>query len=145
MIYSFIASRLRNRSEAEEVLQDTFFRIHKYILKYDASQNALGWSFTIAKNCTLDLIAKRKKEFNLRQGIPFYQEMDAVDDEFQKKARNQIEELLANLSEEDSQLIKDRFINDLSYEELAKIQGVNSVGVRQRVSRLIKNLRKNSL
>jgi len=144
MIFSFLATRLRNNSEAEEVLQDTFFRIHKYVLKYDTSQNAMSWSFTIAKNCALDLIAKRKKIAEIKDGVEIQLTMDSIDTKFQIKATDQLVELLEKLSEEDRSLIKDRFINDKSYEDLAKVHGISPAGVRQRISRLFRKLREES-
>lgn len=141
ILFRFLASRLRNKSEAEEVLQDTFFRIHKYVLKYDAAQNAMSWSFTIAKNCALDLIAKRKRASEVRDGVESQYAMDLIDTEFQIKAKNQLVELLSKLSSEDRKLIEDRFIDDTSYEELAIVHGVSSAGIRQRISRLLKRIR----
>lgn len=143
IVFSFIASRLNNHSEAEEVMQDTFFRIHKYVLKYDPEQNAMSWVFTIARNCLLDQVSKRKKHSELKQEMVVHHEMQSVENSFQAEAKDQLDNLLGSLSLEDRQLLEDRFLNEDSYEELAKEQDVSPAGVRQRISRIVRKLREN--
>ena len=142
-IFSFIASRLQNNSEAEEVLQDTFFRLHRYILKYDSNQNAMSWTFAIAKNCILDQIAKRKKLSELKAETEKQYEMESIEATFQKVAREQLKHLLSGLSTDDRKLLEQRFLNEASYNDLAKAQGMTSAGVRQRISRIVRKLREN--
>lgn len=143
IIFSFIASRLQNASEAEEVLQDTFFRIHKYILKYDPSQNAMSWTFTIARNCLLDCIAKRKKLTEIKEEAHRVSEMQTIENNFQQEAHDQLQHLLSLLPAEERRLLEERFFAEISYEELAKTQGVTPAGVRQRISRIVRKLRQN--
>ena len=142
MVFSFIASRLNNSSEAEEVMQDTFFRIHKYVLKYDPEQNAMSWVFTIARNCLLDQISKRKKLTELKQDLQRHHELQSVETNFQEEAKVHLDHLLKSLDPEDRRLLEDRFLNEDSYETLARGQGVSPAGVRQRISRIVRKLRK---
>ena len=143
IVYSFVASRLKNNSEAEEVTQNTFFRIHKYVLKYDPNQNAMSWVFTIARNCLLDQIAKRKKRAELKQELLMHQELQSFETSFQEEAKDQLDQLLNSLPSEDRRLLENRFLNEESYELLAKEQGVSPAGVRQRISRIVRKLREN--
>lgn len=143
IVFSFVASRLNNNSEAEEVMQDTFFRIHKYVLKYDPQQNAMSWIFTIARNCLLDQISKRKKHTELKQEMQSHQELQSVETRFQEEAKDHLDHLLNSLDPDDRRLLEDRFLNEESYETLAKELGVSPAGVRQRLSRIVRKLREN--
>jgi RNA polymerase sigma-70 factor (ECF subfamily) len=141
IIFGFLSSRLRNNSEAEEVLQDTFFRIHKYILKYNCNHNAISWTFTIAKNCMLDRIAQRKKQSEIQNETQAQQKIQEIEAKFRVDAQDQLELLLSELAADDRKLLQDRFLGDTSYDELAKTLDVSAAGVRQRISRIIKKLR----
>ena len=141
LIFAFIASRLGVRSEAEEIVQETFFRIHKYILRYDPSQNAMSWTFTIAKNCLIDHVAKRKKQFAVTEQLRTHASHNEEDPDFQENARTYLEKSLKNLSNAERQLIEQRFLAEKTYDEIAELEGITAAGVRQRLSRILRKLR----
>jgi len=141
IIFSFLKLRLRNNSEAEEVLQETFLRVHKYILKYDTDQSALNWLFAIAKNCALDLIKKRKKQASLKDEALFVHEMSKTEINYQKNAQTVLKDLLDKLSPADRKLIEGRYLEEKSYDLLAQAQDVSPAGMRQRISRLISKIK----
>ena len=103
----------------------------------------MSWTFTIAKNCILDQIAKRKKLSELKAETENLYEMESIEASFQKIAREQLEHLLSTLPTDDRKLLEERFLNETSYDNLAKARGMTSAGVRQRISRIVRKLREN--
>lgn len=52
---------LRNASDADDALQETFWRVQKYGRPRDA-QATLAWLYTIAANCAFDLGRRKGRE-----------------------------------------------------------------------------------
>jgi RNA polymerase sigma-70 factor (ECF subfamily) len=137
LVFNYLLARLRNHAEAEEVLQDTFLRVHKYVLRYDPEKNALAWLMTVARNAMLNKFAKRHVT------EPLHEELcgGVGDASAATEARQTVERLLLDLSPVDRELIKARFVEDESYEEIAKSHGLSEANARQKISRLLRKVR----
>ena len=133
--------KLGNKADAEEAFQETFLRIHKYILKYDPEQNAMSWVFTIARNAAVDVVSKNSKVTEIKQETASIDVEKRYSTHFALEAKQALESLMGRLSEEECGLIKARFLNDESYEEIAARLNVKPEGARQRVSRLMRKIK----
>ena len=137
LIYSYLRSRL-SPGDADEAFQRTFLKIHKYILKYDSTQSALGWVMTIARNVANDFKPTQARALTLEEVSEF--EL-SVDDQGAVEARRTLEALVKDLSPSDKSLIERRFLDEESFENIAKERGWSVVNTRQKISRLIRRLR----
>jgi RNA polymerase sigma-70 factor (ECF subfamily) len=62
-LFAVIANLVRDREEAEDVLQETFVKIWKHIDSYDAEKGRLyTWMLNIARNSAIDKL--RSKGYN---------------------------------------------------------------------------------
>ena len=61
-LFAFILSICRNYHTAEDMMQTTYIRLRTTISSYKAGSNALAWLYTIAKNLTLNELAREKRE-----------------------------------------------------------------------------------
>jgi RNA polymerase sigma-70 factor (ECF subfamily) len=137
LVFNYLLVRLRNHAEAEEVLQDTFLRVHKYVLRYDPTKNALAWLMTVARNAMLNKVAKRQATEPLNEEhVGGREDPAAVMD-----ARQTVERLLLELGPEERDLLTARFLNDESYENIAATFGLTESNARQKISRLIRKVR----
>ena len=59
-VYSFAYMRLRNRADAEEVVQETFTAVFKSIDAYRGRSSLLSWIYGIAKNTVNNHVRKAK-------------------------------------------------------------------------------------
>ena len=142
LLFNFLKMKLGNQADAEEAFQETFIRIHKYILKYDPTQSAMNWVFTIARNSAIDVIAKNSRQNILRQKSTEVFDVESRSTvNFAIEAKQTLEKIFATLSEDERDLIRARFMDDESYEEIAVRLDVKPTGVRQRVSRLIRKIK----
>lgn len=134
-VFLFIMSRAGDQAEAEDILQDTFLRIHKYIHRYDCKSSALNWVFAIAKNQMLTHMGKRSYHTELDEtqysSRPLYH----------LEARDELKNILSQLDHEDSTLLADKFLQEESYDEISSKRGWTAVNTRQRVSRILKKIR----
>ena len=59
-VYSFAYMRLRNRADAEEVVQETFTAVFRSIDAYRGRSSLLSWIYGIAKNTVNNHVRKAK-------------------------------------------------------------------------------------
>jgi RNA polymerase sigma-70 factor (ECF subfamily) len=140
LVLGFLRAKLRDGADAEEAFQETFLKLHRSIARYDPAQGALGWILTIARNAAID-VARRKQ---VRRGVRV--DADTVGEAPRQiaalEARAELAALTAGLSAAERALLERRLVDEESYEELAGELGLSEVNVRQRLSRLVRRLRR---
>ena len=123
------------RDIVEEIVQETFVRIHRS-LKQFASGSSLGtWIFRIAFNTSKSYWAKRARE--KERIVPLITERadpESTTDAFE--AGEIVEKILSELPMEDRFLLVAREVDGLSFEEIAEISGKTSASLRTRMSRI---------
>ena len=68
-LFRFALSILKSREDAEEVVQNTFFKIWEKRETLEKNHNFKSFLFTIAYNTTIDLLRERLKERKYRENI----------------------------------------------------------------------------
>jgi RNA polymerase sigma-70 factor (ECF subfamily) len=68
-LYVFALSILKSRDDAEEVVQNTYFKIWEKRKSIDSSHSFKSFLFTVAYNVTVDLLRERLKERKYRENI----------------------------------------------------------------------------
>ena len=113
---------LKNRTDAEEVLQEVFVRIWQRADRFIASENpAMGWLTSIARNRSIDAIRARK---------PVADEIDAVydlaDDDpspetqaVMKGEGRRIDLCMETLEDGRAEAVRSAYVEGMSYQELA--------------------------
>ena len=122
LVFYFILNKVNNTEYAEDILQETFCRLHKYILKYDDTQKAMTWVFTIAKNAMLTYLRKN-------QNSDESELIEAVDDKSSKNVnrleiQRDLNKLMQDLDADERQLIYERFIEEKSFDEISSEKGI---------------------
>jgi len=130
-IYRYIYGMVQNKAEAEDLLQDTFVKV----MKSDTNEikNMKSWLITIARNTVYDHWRREKRKRNLN---PFIRRKKR-DVDLKLDIEREIEKLAPKLKE----VIILREINQLNYEEIANILGVEIGTVKSRLSRARRELR----
>ena len=59
-IFNFSRQYTKTTEDAEDISQDTFYKVWKYIKKYSKGRQFRPWLYTIARNTALDFIKKKK-------------------------------------------------------------------------------------
>lgn len=136
MITRFLVGILRSSADVEDAFQDTYFRIHKSIIKYDPNRDALNWVFAIARNIAIDIIRKRPKHDELNESV-HVASIWSHDEEL----RRLVFEALGALTEDERNLIHSRFVEGQSYAKIAQDRNLSEDNSRQKISRIIKKLK----
>ena len=143
-VYGYLRKLCRLPGEAEDLLQQTFLKVHHRRDRYDDTMPFLPWLFAIARNAAID--AKRKLAPNV---LP-PEDLTRVSDQREGRRHGaasgndsaaELREILALLPVDQRQLLERRFDEGLSFETLAAEAGVSEAAVRKRLSRAMSVLR----
>lgn len=140
-VYSVIFRMVHNRQEAEEITQDVYIKVYKYLPQFERRSSFKTWLYRIAYNTTLD---NRKKKSNFRtesldaEVLPdrvAHVSSNVHSHMHQKDSESKLQELLSHLTEDQRMCIILREIQGLHYDEIAKVLNLNLNTVRSRLKR----------
>jgi RNA polymerase sigma factor (sigma-70 family) len=139
-LFGFLLSRLKNRSEAEEVFQAVFAKLHQGRRSYRREVPFLPWIFTIARNAMIDHLRRQQRQ----QHVILSEEAVAAG---VAPAREDVPigaaiAELSSLSPAQRQVLELRFNQGLSFQEIAEELELSAGNARQLVSRAIARLRR---
>ncbi len=140
-VYAFIARRIRNRNEAEDITSEVFHQALANLSRFEwRGAPFAAWLFRIAANAIID----RSKRASKEAGIPDNFEMSAdVDlheiEEIEQRA--QLFQLVSRLPVDQRRVIGLRFAEEKSIREIAKELGRSEGAVKQLQFRALQNLR----
>jgi len=120
-LFSFILSLCKNYHTAEDIMQSTYIKLRTSIMSYTPGSNALAWIFTIAKNLTLNEIAKRKREVysDFEQGAYEFGEY-TIDD---KTPSPLLKTMGEHLNEAEQQIVILYLVSGFKHREIANMLG----------------------
>ena len=125
-----------DRGRAEEVLQETFVAVWTKAAMYDPSRaSASTWIFTIARNRRIDAFRReRRPEFDPNDPafVP-EQEPEGEDVVTARERSESLEEALAELSEEQREVLRLSFFEDHSHDVIAEKLGLPVGTVKSRI------------
>jgi RNA polymerase sigma-70 factor (ECF subfamily) len=142
-VFSFLNRFTGDRTVAEDVQQQVFLEVWQKASSFDPARGSmLGWIMTIARSRALDSHRKRVPEpRDLSPGSDASEhpategELDAILDEWH------FEQLLAQLPQEESELLKHRFHGGLSQTEISERTGIPLGTVKSRMVSALDRLR----
>ncbi|MBI3577603.1 sigma-70 family RNA polymerase sigma factor [Candidatus Gottesmanbacteria bacterium] len=140
-IFRFVRVHLGNTAEAEDITQMTFLRFWRAIADFSEKKGSLAaYLFTIARHLVIDL-SRKHKEVSL--DVVEYLPLGAVEDDGLEKEeeRAELQKLLTHLSDEEKTLVSLRYFEDLSFKEIAAVEGSQEGAVRVHLHRILGKLR----
>ena len=142
-LFDFFCRMLGNRTVAEDLVQDVFFRILKYRKTYRDDSHFTTWMFHIARNTRFDYLKKHRGEVAFpEEGIdipsrgPFPSQQLEMDQQTEL-----VRKALQQLPEEKRELLVLARYKEMKYEDIAQLLGVETGVVKVRVHRAVKELR----
>ncbi len=142
---NYIHSLTRNREATEEMFQETWLTVVRFLETYDKNRPFEPWLFRIARNLCLNRIKqlkrKEKKQYLLEQ-----QAKDKLADSDtpieQRNRVNHLHDCLAVLPLKHREVLHFRFLLEFSAEETAEVFNVPAGTIHSRTNRALKKLRK---
>lgn len=143
LVFRFALQMIRNRDEAEDVVQESFVRAFRNIGSYQDRAKFTTWLLRIVTNLCTDRARMVHRRHHLeqqqaREGLIWMTEGDREDpnDNLVADGRRQmLREALAELSDAHRQLIIMRDLEEMEYADIASLLGCSVGGAKLRVLR----------
>ena len=129
-----------NREEAEEIAQDAFLKAYKSLSDFRMKSSFATWLYRIVYNTAVSLVRARKGKVLSLEEFP----ADAVDflsaTENEEEAAGEYKNALINFAlqkipEDERGLITLYYYNELTAEEISKINGINRTNLKVKLFR----------
>ncbi|MBN2239994.1 MAG: sigma-70 family RNA polymerase sigma factor [Dehalococcoidales bacterium] len=145
-IYRYIAVKINNRDDAEDLTQQVFLKAHRSISSYKFKGVPFSaWLYRIAHNQIVDYIRKSsRKPDTLNEEIPVSDKVEN-DPEYIIEKKMEIKEVLAaarNLTDAQREVISLRFGGEMPTAQVAEIMGKSQGAVKALQHSAIVALRK---
>ena len=141
----------KDRAEAEDLVQETYLRAFRFFDKFQPGTNCRAWLLSILRNLFINRYQQKKREAEKVDWEKIDQVYESIVEQGEKAVRaerdnpetllisqlmdEEVEEALKKLPEEYRTAIVLVDIEELSYEEAAKVMDCAIGTVRSRVSR----------
>lgn len=133
----FAIGLVGRRTVAEELVQETFLRLHKI---WEQVENPRGWLYRSLRNLALNHLRDHSRETELDEATQ-PAEADLPSEMLgQMEAVGMVKLLLAEMTDEDRKLIRLKYNENLKYQDISKRTGISVGNVGYRLHHLLKGL-----
>jgi RNA polymerase sigma-70 factor (ECF subfamily) len=130
-LYAYCYRLLRDAPGAEDVLQETFLKIHRGAHTVRESKHFRTWIFSIARNEALTHLRRTRHMEDLEgEAETVWNEDDPLDELEESETRDIIQHYLGQLRPHYRELLILREYEQLSYAEIAEIAGITESAVK---------------
>lgn len=145
-IFRYIYFRVFNRDIAKDLVQETFYKVWDYLAKGKEIDNIKAFTYRTAHNLLVNSIRNKKPTLSideLDETIGF-----DVEDTYQEETRSKnadiasILESFTILKDDDAELMKLRYVDGLSIQEISHISSSSENSISVKIHRLLEKLKK---
>lgn len=138
LIYKIAYSILKNKSDAEDVMQLIFEKIYSMDKENLPTKNETSWIYSVTKNETLNYFKSNRNNINLDDIYEIEdnnQEISKIIDQENYKR------LISKLNDNEKEIISLKIISNFSFEEIGKILNMPTGTVKWRYYKAINTLK----
>jgi RNA polymerase sigma-70 factor, ECF subfamily len=137
-VYAYVAYRVGDGVEAEDITSETFERALRYRESYDPRKGTPAtWLLGIATRCVTDAATRRAREVLVSE-LP---ERAGTDEATETAIRLDLAVAVARLPERDRELVALRYGADLRAREIAELLGTKTGAVEVALHRALERLK----
>lgn len=140
-VFGYLYSRVQLHSEAEELTAQTFLAALEQLPRYKHRGHFAAWLFSIARNKAADSFRARPTE-ELDSARQLAEDTDVLQMVHQRQQLNALRTQIAALPSDQSELLRLRFVADLSFAEIAEILGRTEGAVKKATYRCLDHLQR---
>jgi RNA polymerase sigma factor (sigma-70 family) len=142
-LLGFAISIVRRRAVAEEIVQEVFLQLHRH---WDSVENPKAWLYRSIRNRSLDHLRRQKREVFSEDNAPGIEAPDDCRNDIPADAVQNLEAAgylrlsMAELSDDDRQLVELKYFQDLKYREISEQTGLTVGNVGYRLHHILNRL-----
>jgi len=136
-VYRYLYSRVGNASEAEDLTAQTFLSALERLPSYREKGAFAGWLFAIAHSKVIDHYRRERSQSGLESAREVTSDSDPVGDAEKRLELEMLASILQNLSADEQEIIRLRYVADLSFAEIATALGKREDAVKKSLYRLL--------
>lgn len=118
IVYSIAFSILKNKAEAEDIMQTVFEKIYSMEKEKLPTKNEASWIYALARNETISTIRKRKNNVSLENIYEIENNTSEIESIIDKETYNK---LINGLNEKEKEIISLKILAKLSFAEISKL------------------------
>ncbi|TAN33258.1 RNA polymerase sigma factor [Patescibacteria group bacterium] len=139
-LYGYLVNTLREKSLADDILQNTWLKAIASLAKFHArGVRFSSWLFAIARNECRQHWRQNGRERSIEETNEENFQTVSVGGDLSEKFL--VEKILKMLPEEDRELLRLRYIADLPFKEIARVLEISVITARVRVHRSLARAR----
>ena len=137
-IFMLAYAILRNRADAEDIMQETFLKIATQAHTYEKNSNAIAFILTVARNLSLNLLAKRRRSESREKALD-----DNTDLPYGEQAMRVGElDALSVLDTDERQIVILRLDCKMKHRDIAALFSISEAATQKRYRRALEKLKK---
>jgi len=140
-VYRYIYSRVGTVHETEDITSQTFIAAYESLGRYRERGQFSAWLFRIARSKMNDHFRRSRREVGLEAAGEIIEREDALGVLIRAEELSRIRSLIRHLNEDEQELIRLRYVADLSFGEMAELLGAREDAVKKSVYRLLARLK----
>jgi RNA polymerase sigma-70 factor (ECF subfamily) len=139
-VYRYFAVRVGNQETAEDLTAQLFTELLTTLSNYREQGSFAGWLFTIARRRLIDHYRQNKVELPLEHAAYQSGSTDVCGDFMNRLQQEQLLSLVAELDEDQKELLALRFASGLTFAQIGEAVGKSEAACKMATSRLLKQL-----
>jgi RNA polymerase sigma-70 factor (ECF subfamily) len=142
-IYRYIFSRVGDTNETEDLTAQVFLAAFEGLPRYHHDGHFAAWLFSIARHKVADFFRSKRLELPIEVvNKEFTRSSDQLSTIIQTEETKRMSALIHKLNEKDQEILRLRFVAELSFAEIARLVNSNTEETKKRVYRLLARLKK---
>jgi len=139
-VFRYLYSRIGNVQEAEDATAQTFLAALESIEKFRQDGHFAAWLFGIARNKGMDYFRKQNNTILIEEAYEISTEDNPLTRIIQSEQATTLARIIRDLPEEERELLRLRFLAQLSFPEIAHLLHKNDDAVKKSTYRLLARL-----
>jgi len=139
-IYRYFFSRVENAAEADDLTAQTFLKVIEALPRYRHRGQFTAWIFQVARNNAVDYFRRSHNQPLHEDGFDLPVMDGALDQVVDQQVIALLRRHLRALDETERELLRLRFVGDLTYAEIAALLGRKEDTVRKAIKSLTERL-----
>jgi RNA polymerase sigma-70 factor, ECF subfamily len=140
-IYRYVYSRVGSAHEAEDITSQTFMAAYETLSRYRERGQFSSWLFRIAQSKMNDHFRRSRREVGLEAAGEILDREDSLGVLIRAEELSRVRSIISHLNEEEQELIRLRYVADLSFIEIADLLGRREDAVKKSIYRLLARLK----